>query len=425
MAVYPKGVENHGGFLRISFQYQGVRVRESLGIPDTVKNRKSAGELRANVVYEIKTGAFNYQRAFPNSQNLSRFCAVSEELTINEMANRWLQVKETEISRNTLASYKTRLTTCIGIIGGERMMRAIRTEDVQRLRMELLKGDYVYGRGRNMHRKGRSVAYVNTCMSDLYSLFKFAHENGYADRNVVATLSPLKKDKPQPDPLTRDEFTRLIDACQTRQIKNFWSLAVYSGMRHGELCALSWEDVDLVKGTITVKRNLTTQGDFTPPKTSSGVRTIFLIDAAVKILKDQLELTRMREEVSITLLSREYGRSSQETITFVFNPKVNAVNKASDNYYTIASIPQTWRSAVKKSGITYRKPYQSRHTYACWSLSAGANPNFIASQMGHVNAQMVYQVYGSWMKENDEAQRSILNEKLNDFAPSLPHAKAI
>jgi len=63
-ASIPKGVENHGGFLRISFQYQGMRVRESLGIPDTAKNRRSAGELRANIVYEIKTGAFNYQKAF-------------------------------------------------------------------------------------------------------------------------------------------------------------------------------------------------------------------------------------------------------------------------------------------------------------------------------------------------------------------------
>jgi len=58
-------------------------------------------------------------------------------------------------------------------------------------------------------------------------------------------------------------------------------------------------------------------------------------------------------------------------------------------------------------------------------LSAGANPNFIASQMGHANAQRVYQVYGSWMKENDEAQRSLLNEKLNEFVPSMPHTKAI
>lgn len=127
----------------------------------------------------------------------------------------------------------------------------------------------------------------------------------------------------------------------------------------------------------------------------------------------------------VTILSREYGRSEQEELTFVFNPKVNAINFKSDSYYTVSSLPQTWRAAVKKAGIKYRKPYQSRHTYACWSLSAGANPNFIASQMGHANAQMVYQVYGSWMSENDEAQMSLLNEKLNDFVPSLSHSKAV
>ena len=48
---YPTGVENHGGKLRIWFVYKGVRVRENLGVPDTAKNRRVAGELRASVCY--------------------------------------------------------------------------------------------------------------------------------------------------------------------------------------------------------------------------------------------------------------------------------------------------------------------------------------------------------------------------------------
>ena len=46
-SAYPTGVENHGGTLRIWFIYKGSRVRGSLGVPDTPKNRKVAGELRA------------------------------------------------------------------------------------------------------------------------------------------------------------------------------------------------------------------------------------------------------------------------------------------------------------------------------------------------------------------------------------------
>ena len=64
---YPTGVENHGGKLRIWFVYKGVRVRENLGVPDTAKNRRVAGELRASVCYAIKTGVLTMQNSFLQS----------------------------------------------------------------------------------------------------------------------------------------------------------------------------------------------------------------------------------------------------------------------------------------------------------------------------------------------------------------------
>jgi len=54
-------------------------------------------------------------------------------------------------------------------------------------------------------------------------------------------------------------------------------------------------------------------------------------------------------------------------------------------------------------------------------LAAGASPNFIAKQMGNTDAQMVYRVYGSWMAENNQDQVLNLNQKLSEFAPSMPH----
>uniref|UniRef100_UPI00201CE097 Arm DNA-binding domain-containing protein n=1 Tax=Escherichia coli TaxID=562 RepID=UPI00201CE097 len=70
---YPTGVENHGGKLRIWFVYKDVRVRENLGVPDTAKNRRVAGELRSSVCYAIKTGVFDYAKQFPSSRNLEKF----------------------------------------------------------------------------------------------------------------------------------------------------------------------------------------------------------------------------------------------------------------------------------------------------------------------------------------------------------------
>ena len=74
-------------------------------------------------------------------------------------------------------------------------------------------------------------------------------------------------------------------------------------------------------------------------------------------------------------------------------------------------------------GIPHRKSYESRHTYACWALSAGANPNFIAAQMGHTSAQMVYSVYGKWMTDNNDNQLAILNANFGGNAPQMPLPK--
>lgn len=78
---YPTGVEVHGKSLRISFTYKGKRVRETLGIPDTPKNRKLAGELRTAICYKIKTGAFDYSVEFPESKNISTYSSGDRVIT--------------------------------------------------------------------------------------------------------------------------------------------------------------------------------------------------------------------------------------------------------------------------------------------------------------------------------------------------------
>ncbi|EHK0944989.1 TPA: hypothetical protein MYP81_000527 [Citrobacter farmeri] len=42
-----------------------------------------------------------------------------------------------------------------------------------------------------------------------------------------------------------------------------------------------------------------------------------------------------------------------------------------------------------------RNPYHTRHTFACGWLPAGVNPPFVANQMGHKNAKLVYEIYAT------------------------------
>ncbi len=92
-------------------------------------------------------------------------------------------------------------------------------------------------------------------MTNLNAVFQFGVDNGYLADNPFKGISPLKESRTIPDPLSREEFIRLIDACRNQQAKNLWCVSVYTGVRPGELCALGWEDIDLKNGTMMIRRN--------------------------------------------------------------------------------------------------------------------------------------------------------------------------
>ena len=418
---YPTGVENHGGSLRIWFKYNGKRVRENLGVPDTAKNRKVAGDLRTSVCFSIRMGKFDYAKQFPDSPNLARFGQSGKEITVKELADKWVELKRMEISTNTMSRYESIIKNMLPRLGGRKLVSAVTTEDLLFIRKDLLTGYQVMKKGYRTPVKGRKAPSVNNYMTLMSGIFQFAQDNGYIKQNPFSGINRLKKAKADPDPLSRDEFIRFIEACRHQQLKNLWSLAIYTGMRHGELCGLAWEDIDLKAGTLTVKRNHTQTDEFTLPKTEAGTdRVIFLIKPAIEALKSQAELTRLGRQYEIEVKLREYGRSVIHPCTFVFSPQCTRRGVHTGYHYAVNSINKIWASVIKRAGIRYRNAYQSRHTYACWSLSAGANPSFIATQMGHANAQMVFKVYGKWMSESSAEQVSILNQKLSEFAPSMP-----
>jgi integrase len=418
---YPTGVENQGGSLRVWFVYRGKRVRENLGVPDTAKNRKVAGELRAAIYFAIKMGNFDYAERFPKSPNLRRFGSQNKEITVQELASKWLELKTMEVCANTMGRYQSAVKSSLPFIGDNRIASTILQEDILQFRKELLTGYHVMRENQKSPIKGRSVPTVNTYMTIISGMFQFAVNNGDIPKNPFDGISLLKKAKPTPDPLSRDEFIRLIGACLHQQTKNLWSLAVYTGMRHGELCGLAWEDIVLKAGTLIVRRNYTQTKEFTLPKTDAGTdRMIHLIQPALEVLKNQAELTRLNKQYQIEVKLREYGRTSSHSCTFVFNPQITARADQAGVHYAASSINRIWDTAIKRAGLRHRKAYQSKHTYACWSLAAGTNPNFIANQMGHTNAQMVYNVYGAWMADNNQSQIAMLNQKLCEYAPLVP-----
>ncbi|MTC32425.1 DUF3596 domain-containing protein [Providencia alcalifaciens] len=413
---YPTGVEVHGKSLRISFTYKGKRVRETLGIPDTPKNRKLAGELRTAICYKIKTGAFDYSVEFPESKNCDEKSISNKNVTFGYVANKWVELKRIEVAVSTFEAYKSIVNVLFFFIDKNKMINLFNLEDILSVRNKMLTSPTIEPVNR-VSKIGRSVSTVNNYMKILNCIFCFAAENKYIETNILSSIKNLKKSRAVPDPITKEEFPRLLNATRNIQAKNMLIVSVYTGLRPGELCALAYEDIDFIERTITVKRNISNIGDFSLPKTPSSTdRIIHMLDPVYESLREQMSLTRMTSPEIVNVEMREYGKYREDSCTFVFQPSVVARNGLETKHYSPGGFNGIWGALIKRSGVRHRKSYQTRHTYACWMLSAGANPAFIATQMGHSSAKMIYDVYGAWMKENDKDQIAIMNRN----APHMP-----
>lgn len=289
MATLPTGVEIRGNRICVWFMYKGKRCREVLkGWIVSPANIKKAGNLRAIITSEINMGEFDYGRRFPSSKKAVAINTTLHVSTFHELCELWLKIKETEISANTLKKTKSQIDTIIKIMNGNTMLTAIGYSDVLNCRNELLTGETFYSKNKRKNKKGRTVSTVNNYVSLLCSILNFAYMSGFIQHKPFESVKSLRKTRVKPDPLTREEFAALM-ASERGQSQNMWKFAVYSGVRHGELAALAWEDVDLDKGVIHVCRNLTANGMFGPPKTAAGNRTIQLLGPALDALKAQHE----------------------------------------------------------------------------------------------------------------------------------------
>jgi len=419
----PTGVELHNGKIRITFTYRGVRCRETLkGWTVNNANIKKAGSLRAVIVSEIQLGTFDYAGRFPTSAAAKKFDSTRTASTWKELVEIWCESKRTDVSENTMTRINAQLKSIKKVVGEDTPIKNIQHSDVMAYRNEFLHGGTFWRPGLTKNRAGRKVSTVDGYMAVLCQILRFAYRSKFITDKPFEFVPRLQKDRKKPDPVSREEYTALLSATDG-QDRNLWQFAIGSGLRHGELAALAWEDINLETGKVHVCRNYTRQGNFVPPKTKAGDRVITLLLPALEALRAQHALTGHLPASDIVFHGREHGFTETQTRHFVFVPGLR--RRRTGLCFSNRSFYSAWRSAVKKSGIRSRAPRQTRHTYACWALTAGANPSFIASQLGHEDAQMVFKVYSAWIKDFDDEQVSLLNQRLTNAPITPPELKVV
>jgi integrase len=229
----------------------------------------------------------------------------------------------------------------------------------------------------------------------LHGALKEAVKLDLLARNVADAVTPPKVEADEVEILNANQITALLKALTGSRLRPIAALALATGMRRGELLALSWQDVDLDKAALKVERSLeqTKAGlRFKSPKTRHSRRTVSLPPSAVAMLgqhrKDQLELRF------------QLGMGKHEPGALVFCNHDGA--PISPNSFSVV-----WGRTVPQ--VTF---HALRHTHASALIAGGVDVVTISRRLGHSSPTITLSVYAHLFSEIDTKAAAAIEKVL-------------
>ena len=155
-------------------------------------------------------------------------------------------------------------------------------------------------------------------------------------------------------------------------------------LRTGEITAFRYSDIDLDNKIIKVNKTRN-KGIETVPKTLSSFRDVEILDVLKPYIKNHINT---------------FKKSNDD---YVFLIRFNLP------YYSATKIFVTyWQKVLKKLNLEHRILYNMRHTFASMMISSGEDILWVASMLGHKNANITLQVYAKYMKNETKSRGSFL-----------------
>lgn len=211
-------------------------------------------------------------------------------------------------------------------------------------------------------------------------------------KNVAKQINTVisKEEKKERRVLTIRESEIFLEEAKGTFYYNLFALALETGLRVGELCALQWEDVDFRKKVLNIKHTLcyfSKNGKYVfemhDTKTHNGKRTIPLTKKAVSVLRNQ---KLQKQEI---VLKGKTAPKEYENLVFVTK------NNQPTQQFLLNQCMGLIIQKINKAGIEF-KPFTLhtfRHTFATRAIESGMNPKTLQKILGHGTLQMTMDLY--------------------------------
>ena len=319
--------------------------------------------------------------------------AVGSSMSVREFMEQFLAYKEGSgtIEPSTARGYRAKARQIDSYIGNVRLAD-LSVEDVS-------------GWMRDMSADGYAPKSVSKPFRLLKQALKWAVAQDLITKNPCDFCKPPRRARTPINALSREERTRMLRLAMQAEPQPLGfavEIALTTGMRRGEVCALRWSDLS-DDGTITVSHALGNgPGGFyvKEPKTGSSVRTIPL----TKHLNTMLSARRRDAE----RVAREMGVS-------LGDPYILGTQEEKSRPYNPTQLGKDFAAFCKMNGFSCTF-HDLRHTFATMMIAGSCDVRTVASYLGHASVSMTLDIYAD---VDPDAKRAAVDKVADSFDVDL------
>lgn len=322
---------------------------------------------------------------------------IRTNIKLDDWYEQWMNVyKFDTIRENTKNHYNQVYTKHISPYIGNFYLKDIKQMDIKKILKKLDENGY----GFETKNKVRVI---------LIDIFNKAVANDYIRKNPAKGISVKRNNEKDIMVLSQEEQAIFFNCCKGTFYDNFFTTAVSTGMRIGELAALRWNDIDWNENVIRVTRTLIYQkfdGDnkkefhFGDPKTDTSVRVIPINKQCKIALKKQY----MQKNI-VASKAPKCKQPDKQFADLLFTTKYNTPLNSQivcDAIKRIIDEINLTRDITDE--IELFSCHCFRHTFATRCFEAGIAPKTVQAYLGHATLQMTMDLYTSVMP------RQLINE---------------
>lgn len=301
--------------------------------------------------------------------------AKRNDVTVEEWCEHWLDVQvRPRISEQSLIGLEALFSNHVYEHLGK-----LKLQELDRQILEQAYGKMFFkkeGNQRTYKQSDYSHSTVNALSVQMKKCLQYAVDCGVLAKNphIGVQLHKLRPPK-KIHSYTNGDQDKIINHCKYgKQFERIYYFLISTGMRFGETAALTWDDIDLASGKISINKTaVSIHGSMTiqdHTKTAAGTRTIFVGPNMIDWLK----------------WHRDHLDASANYRNLVFpNTRYNIINQANSIL--------CWTKLQEKIGVSHQGMHALRHTWATRALEAGIDIKVVSQMLGHKNIITTMNIY--------------------------------